>query len=59
MKKFFCLVRCAPSISKQFCVRKENKGVFTQHNETGLMRIQIGLIHFGRVHTESGLSETV
>ena len=33
-------------------------GVFTLHNETGLMHIQTGLIHFGRVHTESGLSET-
>ena len=32
--------------------------MFTLHNETGLMRIQTGLIHFGRVHTESGLSET-
>ena len=34
------------------------KGVFTVHNETGLMPIQTGLIHFGRVHTESGLNET-
>ena len=31
---------------------------FTLHNETGLMHIQTGLIHFGRVHTESILSET-
>ena len=31
------------------------KGAFTLHNETGLMCIQTGLIHFGRVHTDEGV----
>ena len=33
-----------------------SKGAFTLHNKTGLMHIQTGLIHLGRIRTESGLS---